>query len=378
MQPRPLTRAARDTTPVRVDGVAPRVTLQTIADQVGVSRMTVSNAFSRPDQLSPAMRKRILDAATELGYVGPDPAARALARGTAGAVGVLLTDSLRYAFSDEISTAFLGAIADELGPTGLALTLLTTPDRQDVIPARDVPLDGAFVYSCDPDSPGTAWLRRRRLPLVLVDQLPDGESPSVNVDDRAGARAAAQHLVDLGHRRVGILNSTTVGPAGLLADPRGARTGYVPGLRLLGWLDALDAAGITPAVVQERSYSPAEQELGARLLLDQDPAPTAILAFSDVVAESVLRVARERGLRVPEDLSIAGFDDSPVARRTNPQLTTVRQNVEAKGRAAAAALTAQIARATAVSTGGEVPPRPADVLLPAELVIRGSTAPPPA
>jgi DNA-binding LacI/PurR family transcriptional regulator len=169
-----------------------------------------------------------------------------------------------------------------------------------------------------------------------------------------------------------------VGPAGLLADPRGARTGYVPGLRLLGWLDALDAAGITPAVVQERSYSPAEQELGARLLLDQDPAPTAILAFSDVVAESVLRVARERGLRVPEDLSIAGFDDSPVARRTNPQLTTVRQDVEAKGRAAAAALTAQIARATAVSTGGEVPPRPADVLLPAELVIRGSTAPPPA
>jgi DNA-binding LacI/PurR family transcriptional regulator len=375
MQSRSLTPEARDA--VTVEGVAPRVTLQTIADKVGVSRMTVSNAFSRPDQLSPALRTRILDAATELGYVGPDPAARALARGRAGAVGVLLTDSLRYAFSDENATGFLGAIADELAPTGLALTLLTTPERQDMIPARDVPLDGAFVYSCDLDSPGTAWLRRRKLPLVLVDQEPDGETPSVNIDDRAGARAAAQHLVDLGHRRIGILNSSSVGPAGLLPDPRAARSGYVSRWRLLGWLDALDAAGITPTVVQERSYSTQEQESGAWLLLDQDPAPTAILAFSDAVADSVVRVARERGLRVPEDLSVIGFDDSPLAHRMTPPLTTVRQDVEAKGRAAAAALVAEIARATAAATGAAVPERPADVLLPVELVIRGSTAPPP-
>ena len=99
-----------------------RVTLQTIADQVGVSRMTVSNAFSRPDQLSAAMRQRILDAAKKLGYVGPDPAARALARGTTGAIGILLTSSLRYAFDDDVATGFLGAIAGELAPTGLALT----------------------------------------------------------------------------------------------------------------------------------------------------------------------------------------------------------------------------------------------------------------
>jgi DNA-binding LacI/PurR family transcriptional regulator len=373
MQSRSLSVTARDT----VDGVAPRVTLQTIADKVGVSRMTVSNAFSRPDQLSPAMRKRILDAATELGYVGPDPAARALARGTAGAVGVLLTDSLRYAFTDEIATGFLGAIADELAPTGLALTLLTTPERQDVIPARDVPLDGAFIYSCDLDSPGTAWLKRRKVPLVLVDQEPDGESPSINIDDRAGARAAAQHLVDLGHRRVGILNFSMTGTEGLLADPRAARTGYVSGLRLLGWLDALEAAGITPAVVQERTYAPNAAEIGARLLLDQDPSPTAILAFSDVIAESVVHVARERGLRVPEDLSVVGFDDSPVSRRMTPQLTTVRQDVDAKGRAAASALAALIGRTAAATAGADVPEMPADVLLPVELVVRDSTAPPP-
>src|SRR3954465_4818598 len=102
-----------------------RVTLQTIADTVGVSRMTVSNAFSRPDQLSAELRERILAAAEELGYAGPDPAARALARGTTGAVGVLLTNSLHYAFTDDIATGFLAAFVDGLAPTGLAVTLLT-------------------------------------------------------------------------------------------------------------------------------------------------------------------------------------------------------------------------------------------------------------
>ena len=146
----------------RLDPVT-RVTLQTVADRVGVSRMTVSNAFSRPDQLSTALREKVLAAAAELGYVGPDPAARALARGTAGAIGVLMTDSLAYAFSDEVATGFLGAVADELAPTGLALTLLTSA-RGEHVPARDVPMDGALVYSCGFDSSAVDWLTRRGLP----------------------------------------------------------------------------------------------------------------------------------------------------------------------------------------------------------------------
>ena len=95
-----------------------RVTLQTVAEKVGVSRMTVSNAFSRPDQLSAELRRTILAAADELGYVGPDPAARALARGTTGAVGVLLTESIGTAFQDPIAAGFFGALAEELAPTG--------------------------------------------------------------------------------------------------------------------------------------------------------------------------------------------------------------------------------------------------------------------
>ena len=159
-------------------GEVSRVTLRTVADHVGVSRMTVSNAFSRPDQLSAALRGRILQAAADLGYVGPDPAARALARGTAGAVGVLLTSSVRDAFTDEVTTRFLGAIAEQLAPTGLALTLLPSPAEADVVPARDVAIDGALVYSCDPKSPGLDWLIRRGLPLVYVDQAPAARAPA--------------------------------------------------------------------------------------------------------------------------------------------------------------------------------------------------------
>src|SRR6218665_3021073 len=102
----------RTNTPADGGDLVARVTLQTIADRVGVSRMTVSNAFSRPDQLSAEMRRTILDAAAELGYVGPDPSARALARGTTGAVGVLLTESVGAAFRDPIAAAFFGAVAE--------------------------------------------------------------------------------------------------------------------------------------------------------------------------------------------------------------------------------------------------------------------------
>ena len=193
-----------------------RVTLQTIADRVGVSRMTVSNAFSRPDQLSARLRDQILAVADELGYVGPDPTARALASGTAGAVGLLLSDIVPYALTDEIAMQFISGIADELGASGLALTLLSAASRDGVVQARDVAIDGALVYSCDPDSSAVGWLMRRRLPLVFVDQAPAPGIPSVNVDDRLGAQAAARYLVDLGHRAVAIVTTGYGGDFGIV------------------------------------------------------------------------------------------------------------------------------------------------------------------
>jgi DNA-binding LacI/PurR family transcriptional regulator len=348
-----------------------RVTLQTIADRVGVSRMTVSNAFSRPDQLSPTLRDRILAVADELGYVGPDPAARALARGTTGAVGVLLTESLSGAFADEVATTFLGAIADELAPTGLGLTLLSTNPAGNVVPARDVAMDGALVYSCDPESTAVDWLLRRKLPLVFIDQVPADGVPAVNVADRAGARAAAQHVVDLGHRRVAIATSGVRGRHGLV-HPDDIVDGFVGAQRLAGWLDALTPAGITPPIARQPHGDPESGYQAARMLLATAEPPTAVLCFSDALAQGVVSAAVDAGLRVPEDISVVGFDDSPAAARLRPPLTTVRQDIHAKGHAAAAALTLAI---EAARTGSQS--SAPHLCLPTELVVRGSTAPAP-
>ena len=347
------------------------VTLQTIAERLGVSRMTVSNAFSRPDQLSEGLRTRILSTAREMGYVGPDPAARALARGTAGAVGVLLTDSLRIAFTDQVATEFLGAVVDELAPTGLALTLLTSDAKAGVVPARDVALDGALIYSCDITSDARDWLIRRKLPVVFVDQDPVRGFASVNVDDRGGARAAAQHLVDLGHRRIGIVNAGESAEIEVVGDPLGNPRGHPSRQRMLGWLDSLGPAGIEPLVVQVPRLTDDDAGTAAMLLLGATPRPTAVLCFSDGLALAVIHTARSLGLSVPKDLSVVGFDDMAAARFSEPPLTTVRQDVESKGRKAATALVAAIDSAR---TGKSA--RVKNHLIPTELVVRGSTAPP--
>jgi DNA-binding LacI/PurR family transcriptional regulator len=348
------------------------VTLQTIADHVGVSRMTVSNAFSRPNQLSAQLRDRILAVADELGYVGPDPTGRALASGTAGSVGLVMSDTLRYALTDEFAVAFLAAIAEELTPTGLALTLLTTAEKDGFIPARDVALDGALLYSCELKSPALDWLTRRRLPLVFVDQAPASGIASVNVADRAGAAAAARHILELGHRKIAIVTCGVAGDYGVFADPPGRNVAHTERERLLGWLEPMKEARVTPAVARLGHEDPYEMGLeAAATLLAQTPRPTAILCFSDAIARGVLAGIEQAGLSVPKDVSIVGFDDSPLAARSRPALTTVHQDVNAKGRAAASALLAAIERAK-TGNGGRV----RHLVLPTELIVRASTAAP--
>jgi DNA-binding LacI/PurR family transcriptional regulator len=353
-------------------GLVARVTLQTIADRLGVSRMTVSNAFSKPDQLSADLRAQILQVAEELGYVGPHPAARALASGNAGNVGLLLSDSLSYALTDHVAVAFLAAIADEISPTGRALTLLTATAQERFVAARDVAMDGAFVYSCIPDSEAVRWLQRRGLPLVYVDDDPAPGHSSVNVDDRGGARAAAEHLVALGHERIAIATTGFGGVFGILDDPLTAAVAQAERERLRGWVEGLATAGITPVALRLLHTNPVENGFDAgQQLLARKPRPTAVLCFSDAMASGVVRAAEAAGLSVPRDLSIIGFDDSPLARELRPALTTVRQDFNAKGRAAAAALTESIEAARA-----GVKKRPRRILLPTELVVRGSSAPP--
>jgi DNA-binding LacI/PurR family transcriptional regulator len=356
-----------------------RVTLQTIADALGVSRMTVSNAFSRPDQLSADLRAQVLAVAEKLGYAGPNPAARALARGTVGNVGVLLSDTLTYALTDHVANAFLAAITEELAPTGRALTLLPSlphggpaADQADFVPARDVAMDGAVVYSCSPDSDAVQWLIKREVPLVFVDADPRPTYPSVNVDDRGGAAAAARHLVELGHENIAIVTTGIRGEFGVLAEPADPDAAHNERERLAGWSEVLLEAGLQPRVVRRPHGDPVGSGLDAgKYLFDKASPPTGVLCFSDAVASGVLRAARDAGLSVPDDVSVVGFDDSPLARQVSPELTTVRQDITRKGRAAAAALIAQIA-----SKDEPASARPHErVLLPTHLVARESTAP---
>jgi DNA-binding LacI/PurR family transcriptional regulator len=351
----------------------PRVTLQTIADKVGVSRMTVSNAFSRPDQLSASLREHILAVADELGYAGPDPAARALVSGTAGAIGVVLSDSLVFTLTDDVAMSFLAGIAEQLGADGRALTLLTAAPGDGSMPARDVAIDGAVIYSCHSDSTAISWLLRRHLPVVFVDQAPAAGIPSVNVDDRSGARAAAEHLVGLGHRRVGIVTTGFGGEFGLLDDPLGGPLANTERQRLVGWMEGLARANVVPTVV--RVPHTESQDIGyegARTLLALDEPPTALLCFSDAIAVGAVAAIQDTGRSVPGDLSVVGFDDSPIARRTSPTLTTVRQDSPAKGRAAAELLVAALD-----APAGTASKRARHIQLATELVVRDSTARPP-
>jgi DNA-binding LacI/PurR family transcriptional regulator len=340
------------------------VTLQTIADEVGVSRMTVSNAFSRPDQLSAELRRKILAKATELGYAGPDPTARSLARGKAGTVGILFTDTFSYAFEDEVAAGFVGAIAAELAPTGTAITLLTADTAGEFVPARDVAMDGAVLYACIDDSEAIDWLVRRGLPLVFVDHRPRPGYDSVNIDDREGARLAAQHLVDLGHRDLAVISTAYGAGSGVVADPFTA-THVVSEQRMLGWFDAIHGAGLGATVIQFPKHGAAGEAIG--ILLDLDPRPTGVMCFSDVAAAEVIRAAQELGLRVPGDISVVGFDGTQLAAYSHPSITTVRQEPAAKGRAAAAALVERMAGSTR---------RAKRITLPVELVLGESTAPP--
>ena len=354
-----------------------RVTLQTVADAVGVSRMTVSNAFSRPDQLSADLRDRILSTASDLGYVGPDPAARALARGSTGVVGVLFTTELRIAFSDDVAAAFLGAIVDGLAPSGLSPALLTTGEAGGRIPTRDVPMDATLVFSCAPGGPELDWLVRRALPLVFVDQQPAPGIPSVNVDDRGGARVAAEHLIALRHRRIGIVTMGGAPPFGLEDGDAAALGVYVTDQRMLGWREALRFAGIEPVVVRQPKVPYQPQEYGRAalgVLLDADPEITAVLCFADSLAHGVLLAAQDRGLAVPEDLSVIGFDDNALAPSLG--LTTVHQDVDEKGRLAAAALVAATTRKSGTGAGPSGDDDELHIVLPTRLVVRASTAAP--
>jgi DNA-binding LacI/PurR family transcriptional regulator len=349
-------------------------TLADVASHIGVSRTTVSNAYNRPDQLSPALRERVLAAARDLGYTGPDPMARSLRRGRAGSLGLVFDYRLREIFSDPAAVLFLSGVAagcEDQG-TGLALVPQLPEGAAEVV--RSALVDGYVMFCTPEDDERLEAVRARGLPYVLVDFSPYADGPRVNIDDRGGARAAAQHLVDLGHRRFGLIvpfheddRAATAAAAEDDADPTKTSDEkrwrcFIRYERLVGWREPLEAAGVDWAAVPVGSGPDGSVQSGydaAVQLLDRADRPTAIICLSDVMAFGAMRAAAERGIRVPQDLSIVGYDD--VAEAASAALTTVFQNHAAKGEEAVRLLT----------EGGE------DVVLPTELVVRASSGPAP-
>lgn len=315
-------------------------TLASLAAELGVSRTTVSNAYNRPDQLSAPLRERVLEAARRLGYPGPDPVARSLRTRKAGAVGLLLTEALSYAFRDPVATGFLEglALACEKAGTGLLLVPVS-PEHSDVDAVFQAGVDGFVVYSVSEDDPHFQAVLQRPLPTVVCDQ-PSGIQgvDRVGVDDRAGMLALGRYLSGLGHRRIGVLcmrlgAHRQDGPAEL--DRQLESTYSVQRERLAGLREAFAEVGVDWADVPVHERFEHSEEAGAKgaaTLLDARSDITALVCTSDILAIGALREARERGLRVPEDLSVAGFDGIPEAERLG--LTTVRQPFRDKGREA--------------------------------------------
>ena len=336
-------------------------TLASLAAELGVSPTTVSNAYNRPDQLAPATRERILAAAAERGYTGPDPTARSLRTRRQGSLGVLLTEHLSYAFEDMASVDFLAGMAE--ASAGASTTLTLIPAGPDTVGAPNdaqaaqlvgsAAVDGFVVYSV---AAGDAYLeavRRRCLPVVVCDQPTDSGLPFVGIDDRAAIAPAAQALVDASHTRIGILTIRLHRErldGEVTAEQLAAADMHVQRSRVLGALDVFAQAGLDPSdipVVTRHINDPRTAYAAAEELLSAHPELTAVLCTTDSMALGVIAYARDHGIAVPEKLSVTGFDG--IAPALALGLSTVVQPNKEKGAAAGRML------ASLIDGRGDVP-----------------------
>lgn len=322
-------------TPANPSGDGARATLAQVAARAGVSPSTASLAFSGAGPVADETRERVLAAARELDYGGPDPRARSLRTGRSGIIAVVMEDRIRVAFRDPMVVTLLDGIADEIGTAGYSLLLLTDSLERAEGGLRDAPMDAALLLGCSTDlDPAVRVLSQRQVPLIGVEAEPRLGMHLVDIDNRAGMRAGAQHLHELGHRRVATITlpmdrEHTRGPL----DPAWVeRSVAYTGLeRLAGVREVFPDA---PAVVAAGSLIE-EGLVAARALLDAHPDLTAIIGQSDLLALGAIQAIEERGMRVPDDVSVLGFDGARIDGLTSHRLTTVVQPGVEKGRAAA-------------------------------------------
>jgi len=344
------------------------VRLVDVARQAGVSQGTASNVFNRPELVRPEVRERVAEAARELGYAGPDPKGRLLRAGKVNAIGIVTADTMEYVFRDPFTRLMMAGIAEVCDEHGAGMALVSGASGEHAAWNIETALVDGFIVHCMEDGDRLlALTRKRNLPFVSIDMDAGPGASSVVIDDWRGAYLAARHLLELGHREIAVLSLETRfdGRFGW-ADGERIRSGTckVERDRIAGYSAALAEYGleIEELPIMEVPNLPEVVVGYVEELLVGAPQVTAILAMSDVLALAAIDAARWRSLRVPEDLSVIGFDDIPEAAGAQPPLTTIAQPILEKGRHAAKLIF-------------EASELRSDVLK-VQLIERGSTAPP--
>lgn len=318
-----------------------RVTREDVARLAGVSVPVVSYALNGgPKNVSPATRRRVMEAVARLGY-RPNAAARALRRGRSSLLGFIVPNVANPLFATFAHEVELAASAHDVTVIVLSAPVGEVHVAIDRLAAHQV--DGVLVATRMQTS-DIAALERAQLPAVLLNQPSaiDGV-PTFGVDLYGGARAAVEHLVDGGRTAIAYL-----GP-----DESDSR-------RLQGWRDSLAARGLAEGPVMDAAFTRRGGHIAATRLLAEHPQTTAVFASSDQIAVGALLALHEHGIRIPEQMAIVSFDDSPDAEYAWPPLTAVRQPIDRMAAAAVARLLD--------STG------PDHVRFPVQLIARASTA----
>jgi len=339
-----------------------RARIADVAREAGVSKTAVSFAFNSPGRLAPETASRIRDVADSLGY-RPHPVARMLTQRQTHTLGVLTPQALSIIFSNPFFGAFAEGVALVAEQESYALHFISPLHGSLARAIGRATVDGVVIVGLSADHPEVGQIHAAGVPLVMVDSSALPDQPSIEVDDRGGAHAAAEHLLNLGHRELLVVGVEP--PPGARLEPAG-----VMGRRLQGYVEALAERGIElPANAIVVGPATIDGGLAAvRRACEDGLRFTGVLAMSDVMAIGVLRAATELGLRVPEDLSVVGFDDIDISHHTNPPLTTVHQAIREKGESAVRVLLAVVERRD---------PRPQHIRLETRLIVRGSTGPAP-
>ena len=342
-----------------------RARIADVAREAGVSKTAVSFAFNSPERLNPATVARVRAAADALGYRA-HPVARMLAQKNTMTIGLLTPQVLSVVFANPFYAELCAGVATQTDQAGYGLLFVSPLHGSLVRAIGRATVDGFVAVGLSEDHPEVEQIRRAGLPMVLVDGGALPEHGLVESNDEVGARAAARHLLSLGHREFAVVGVEPPNMPGLFEYSPGP-TETTASRRLTGYRQGLELGGIK-LHDQRIVVGPATFDGGVasfRRIWEDGLRPTAVLAMSDVMAVGVMWAAREAGLRVPEDLSVVGFDDLDLAPHSNPPLTTVHQPIRAKGEEAARLLLRMIAHPDLE--------RPEHKTLETRLIIRGST-----